>query len=156
MTSRVARLQSMPPCRQRGSALIAALFMIIVVAGLGIVAMRLESDQRQTANLGLLEYRADAAAHAGLEFYTHVIVSSTPDCSPAPPPLSLPLDLNGFAVFISCEQITDPAGNFIYEVTAEARSTAGYGAADFVRRSLQRRIALPTAVTTLPTPGVFE
>jgi hypothetical protein len=158
MKSRLARLQPLPLCRERGSALIAALFLIIVVGGLGIVAMRLESDQRQAANLHLLEYRADAAAHAGLEFWTHVIVSSTPACPTRDDPESLtpPADLASFTVLLWCERITDPVGNFVYEVTAEAQATSGYGTANFVRRRLHRRVAPPTAATGVPTPGVFD
>jgi MSHA biogenesis protein MshP len=137
--------------RQQGSALIAALFLIVVVAALGAFAVRLQANQRQVANLQLLEYRATAAAHAGLEYWSSRVASDALVACPAPSPDRLDLNahagLRGFTVDVSCTRIDSGMGA-VYEITADAWTSA-YGSPDFVRRRLTRRVATIA-------PGVYD
>ncbi|HEY8539917.1 MAG TPA: hypothetical protein VIL28_13695 [Steroidobacteraceae bacterium] len=127
--------------KQRGSALIAALFLIIVTAGLGLVAVRLGALQSQTTNLQLLQYRAEAAAHAGLEFWSHR-VHSDPDhdlpCAPTNVPLGGLAGFGGFTVTVDCVRIAN-GSSFVYEVTSTA-THGTFGDPSFVRRLATRRL----------------
>ena len=140
-----------PDC-QRGSALIAALFLIVVLAALGAFAVRIGSDQLQTANLQLLQYRALAAANSGLEFWAYR-ASTNPGtlCIPPPAPLNFAniRGLDGFIVTVRCTRIVVNGADVVYEVTADA-SSGVYGSPDFVRRRLTRRMS------TMPAPGVWD
>jgi MSHA biogenesis protein MshP len=141
------------PCRltvrrDRGSALLAAMFLIVVVATLGIFAVRLQANQQQVGTLQLLQYRANAAAHAGLEYWSTRIAS---DPGIACSTVSINFDsypgLRDFTVTAGCVAINAGTGN-VYIVTADARSGAPFGSPDFVRRQLVRRVA--------PTSGVYD
>lgn len=138
----------MTPSKQRGSALIAALFLIVVLAALGVFAARIGADQQQTANLQLLQYRALAAANTGLEFWANRAFNN-----PAIPCAATNLNLNGFSglngfiVTVTCVRIVS-AAQAVYEVTAVASSGA-YGSLDFVRRTLTRRM------TNISPPGTW-
>jgi len=125
--------------RQRGSALMAALFLIVVVAALGVAAMRLGNDQRHSATLELLQIRAGAAANAGLEYWTRrAFVNNNIACT-ADTIAFDPLDrLDGFTVLASCVRIPMEAGSFVYYITAVA-THGNYGEADYVRRTVTRR-----------------
>jgi len=135
------------PHHQRGSALLIALFLIVVVAALGIFAIRLEMDQRQTATLELLQARANLAAHAGLEYWTGRAF---------PPPSLVPCAnrqinflaadrLDGFVVNASCTRIVMGA-QVVYRISSTATHGV-YGQRDFVRRTLTR------TVTNMDTSG---
>lgn len=136
-TTRVGR-------RERGMALIAALFMIIVIAALGTFALRINANQQQTASLELLTLRAAAAAESGLEFGSNRAFNG--NCA-----ASTVLAISNFTVTVICTPPTthDISGNTysIYDLRATAVHGT-YGTPDFVQRTLARR------VTNIP-PGVW-
>jgi MSHA biogenesis protein MshP len=133
--------------RQRGVALIVALFVIIVLAGLGLFAMRVGIGQQQSVTLDLLGARADAAAAAGTEFGANQALRHA-TCAAAPPPLVLAQGaLKGFSVQVSCTSNTywvNPTGTGampyqVYAITATA--TLGvYGTPGFVSRSASKTV----------------
>lgn len=130
--------------RERGSALIAALFLVIVLAALGAFAVKLGTTQQQTANLQLLQNRALAAANAGLEYWAYRVANDAvkPTCAAPAPPVLNPIANPGFGDFtvtISCTRIASDA-EWVYEVTAEAINSAAYGSPEFVRQEVSRRI----------------
>jgi MSHA biogenesis protein MshP len=140
--------------RHKGSALMAALFLIVVVAALGAFAVRLHATQQQVATLQLLEYRAQAAAYVGLEYWSHLVSSGgpLPPCSGlASRVADLDLDdydgLRGFTVDVFCEQVSIGGAADAYEVTAKSEH-GSFGSPDFVRRSLTRHIQT--------TPPVYD
>lgn len=140
----IERMKSCPPYH-RGSALIAALFLIVVLAALGAFAVRVAGDQRQGATLQLLQYRAWAAAHAGLEFWSHRVAANPALSCTVPPPPTLTFagipELQGFRVTLACTRIASGVGaEAVYDVTAEAVSNANFGNPEFVRRQISRRI----------------
>jgi MSHA biogenesis protein MshP len=127
--------------RQRGSALIAALFLIVVVAALGAFAMHLNAMQNQTATLQLLQARAAAAAHAGLEFWSQRVYSDPGNnlpCAATNVPISGFPGFDGFTVTVDCIRIAN-GSSFVYEVTATAVHGA-FGDPSFVRRQATRRL----------------
>jgi MSHA biogenesis protein MshP len=137
-----------PNRRQRGSALVIALFLIVVVGALGVFAVRSQTDQTQRGNLQLIRYRAAAAAQSGLEYWSYQVAANNNIACPISP-LSLSFGnttgLNGFSVTISCVRIVT-GSNAVYEVTATGRNSASYGTADFVQRTITRRISTATNV----------
>src|SRR5262245_1157329 len=119
---------------QRGFSLVAALFLIVVVAALGAFAVRIGSGQQQTVNLSLLSAKALSAANSGIEYgaYQALIVGS---CAGATLKLT-EVGLNGFTVAVTCSSTAHPigtAGINVYRI--DATSTFGaYGTPDYVSR----------------------
>lgn len=106
-----------------------------------------QANQQQVATLQLLEYRANAAAHAGLEYWAARIANdANVTCDAVPLNFSSYPGLRRFSVIASCVQINTGVGN-VYIVTSDARAGT-FGSPDFVRRQLVRRVA--------PTSGVYD
>ncbi len=59
---------ALPPGGQRGFALVAAIFLIVVLASLGVFIVRISGVQQHTVNIALLGARAFEAAVAGMEW----------------------------------------------------------------------------------------
>jgi len=137
--------------QQRGAALIAALFLVVVLAALGAFAVNIGMGQQQTSDLQLLQYRTLAAANAGLEFWATQAannpgLAAVTGCGAVP--TLTPPGMNGFTVNISCTSIASGAQH-VYEVTATA-TTGTYGSPDFVRRTVRRRM------TDIAAPGTWQ
>lgn len=56
---------------QRGASLIVAVFLLVVLAGLGAFAVRLTLMQQQTVNSALLASQAFHAAKSGISWAAH-------------------------------------------------------------------------------------
>lgn len=128
--------------RQRGVALIIALFVIVVLAGLGLFAMRVGTGQQQSVNLDLLGARAEAAAAAGTEFGANQALRHA-NCAAAPPALSLAQGaLKGFTVQVSCTANTYTVNSLPYQVYAiTATATLGvYGTPGYVSRQTSKTV----------------
>jgi MSHA biogenesis protein MshP len=129
------RTQS-PRARVRGFSLVAALFLVVVVAALGAFAVRIGASQQQTASLALLSARALAAANSGIEFgaYRALYASS---CASATLNLTEG-GLNGFTVSVTCNPTTHTEGGgtvSVYRIDATA-SAGVYGQPDYVSRQV--------------------
>lgn len=137
--------------RQRGVALIAALFLIVVVAALGAFAVRLHTDDQQIGTLQLLDYRANAAAHAGLEYAAARLANAgagaqCSDVQTSAIYLGSHAGLSGFNVTVRCNWVDISAGR-VFELEATG-SHGVFGTPDFARKTLTRRIA--------PAFGLYE
>jgi MSHA biogenesis protein MshP len=117
-----------------GFALVPALFLMVVLATLAVVAVRIGTGQQQTVTMNLLEGRALAAARAGIEWGAYRALNGSCAASTA---LSLTeAALNGFAVVVSCAATTFTNGTgtssaFVIGATA---TTGTYGQPGYVRR----------------------
>ncbi|MET0533306.1 MAG: hypothetical protein ABW171_03695 [Steroidobacter sp.] len=126
------------PVRSRGFALIAALFLLILVAVLGTFAMRLNSSQQTNTDLELGGVGADAALQSGIQYAAARVLAAGCGGLPA----ALPNLAQSFTVsFSNCQQL--PVANAppvnVFSVTATA--TRGlYGSPDFVSRQRTVRI----------------
>ncbi len=117
---------------QRGMALIAALFLIVVLAALGMFAVRIGGTQQQTINLGLLGDRALAAANSGLEYAAYR--QFTTGCATASATFNLnEAVLAGFRVQVTCTG----SGPFVLDAFA---SRGAYGSPDYVSRRATRTV----------------
>ncbi|WP_437880153.1 pilus assembly PilX family protein [Pseudomonas sp. LRF_L74] len=130
----------MRPDRQRGFGLVAAMFLIIIVAAAIVLMSRLNVTQSATASLAIQQARAYQSARAGLEWgINRALASQT--CSGS-------FSLDGFTIGVTCAVTS--AGAIAEEnktVTfSQITATAEYGAAntpDYAYRQLTTVVELP-------------
>jgi MSHA biogenesis protein MshP len=130
---------SRPPRRARGFSLVLALFIIIVVALLGVVAVRLGAGEQQTVSLRILGDRAVEAARTGIEWGAYRALDLN-TCSSGSLSLSEGA-LAGFTVTVGCAATTHAQSNgtyHVYEIDSYAESGT-YGRPDYVSRRISAR-----------------
>jgi MSHA biogenesis protein MshP len=139
---------ALTPDRQRGVVLVAALFMIIVLAGLGLFAIRLSASQQQSINLVLLRVRAQAAADSGVELGAYRALSAAGCVPPIPLTTTVAVGLteaalNGFNVRVVCSHSNQPVGTLVYDVyRLDAFAQSGtYGTPTYVARMATRTVS---------------
>lgn len=137
---------------QSGFAYIAAVVLLVVVAGLAVALLRLTSTQQSTVNQALLGARASLAARGGIEWAFRVLDTRCQGAPTAPVPVQLTQFRaeSGFHVTVTCsyhtyfegerirppgpggdpEQFTDPLAKRIYRLTAVACNGAGASCPD--------------------------
>lgn len=127
---------------QRGFALIAALFVMVVLAMLGIVAMRNSEMQTFAQELELLSTNAREAAAFGIE-WAAVSITTPARCLAANPsaPLSPQGSLSGFTVTVTCSRSSNHVaeGTTSFEVSSTA-TFGRYGTPTFVSRTITTRL----------------
>ncbi len=142
--------------RQRGFALVAAVFIVVVLALLGIMMVTIGGMQRATASAAVQGARAYHAARTGIEWGIYQALNNTvPTCGAAP---STPTTntfnlgitgLDGFAVSVVCEYTEHregaPPNDKVYVITSTATSGT-FGNADYVSRTIK------ATVTDAPAP----
>jgi Tfp pilus assembly protein PilX len=129
-----------PPTRQRGVALIAAIFLLVVLSALGAFAVRLATMQQQTVATGLLTAQAFNAAKSGVAWAAYR-AKSAGWCGAANLNLT-EAGAAGFRVAVSCTETTHNEGGetlavYVIEVLAESGT---YGGPDYVSRRLEAKI----------------
>jgi MSHA biogenesis protein MshP len=131
---------TIPPKRQRGFALVAAIFLLVVLASLGVYIVRVNSVQQQTVNIALLGARAFEAAVAGIEWGAFQALDSGA-CTTSTLNLTEG-GLDGFDVDITCTTTAHTElGNVynLYVIDVEARAGT-YGTPDYVSRRMQATV----------------
>jgi MSHA biogenesis protein MshP len=124
--------------------LIAALFIIVVLAMLGLFAMRVGASGDQDFAASLLQDRALAAARSGIEYGASRAFAGA---CPATTTLNLTQGaMNGFRVTVSCQAFqhndTSSATGFYWTYNLSATAQRGaYGTSDFVSRSVAKTVA---------------
>ena len=128
------------PQRECGAALIVAVFLLVVLAGLGAFAVRLSVMQQQTVNSALLAEQALHAARSGIAWAAHRAVNDG-WCGATSFALT-EAGAAGFDVDVSCTQSTHVEAGamvdvYLIFVLAEFGS---YGEPDYVSRRLEAKI----------------
>ncbi len=132
---------------QDGFSLVAAVFLIVVLAALGAFAVRMAMSQYQESNIELLEVRAQAAADAGIGY--GATAAMTGQCSTTPtttfPPLTLTQQgLAGFVVKVTCTPTThmmgSPSGRQTTYALIATATYGNYGQPDYVSRRAARNV----------------
>lgn len=135
--------------RERGFALVAAIFIVVVLAMLGAMMVTISGVQRATASAATQGARAFHAARSGVEWGTFGALNSTAATCGATP--STPTTntfnlavagLDGFTVSVVCsytEHRERGTTYNIYVITSTATSGA-FGDADFVSRTLRATV----------------
>lgn len=122
--------------RQAGFSLVAAVFLIVVLAALGAFVVQIAMTQYQGANMQLLEARAQAAAQTGIEYGANRALRASVCAN-----RTLTLNggaLTGFVVTVTCTSTTHPIGT-VYALTAVA-TRGSYGTPDYVARTATRNV----------------
>ena len=126
--------------RSRGFALIAALFLLVVIAGLGTFAVRVGASQEGSIELDLAGVRADAALQAGIQYAAaRVLVAG---CGGLPA-TQVALAQNFDVIFDNCQPLPNRVANVpaVNVFSVRVTATRGqYGSPDFVSRQRTVRI----------------
>lgn len=125
---------------QTGFSLVPALFLLVVLAALGVVAVRLAGVQHQTVVLAMQSGRAYAAARSGIDWSAYqALVNGS--CTAAT--LSLTeAGLAGFSVDTNCSSTTHSEGpNTVRVYVIDAFAWSGsYGNPDYVSRRIRSTV----------------
>jgi Tfp pilus assembly protein PilX len=127
-----------------GFALVPALFLVVVLGALALIAIRVGTGQQQAVTLNLMQTRALAAARAGIEWGACRALSSPsggcvtgPSSCAASTTLNLTeASLNGFTVIVNCTATAFANGaatNNSYVIIATA-TFGTYGQPAYVHR----------------------
>jgi MSHA biogenesis protein MshP len=126
------RQAAQPPAR--GFALVPALFLMVVLGLLAVIAVRVGVGQQQTVTMALIEARALAAARAGIEWGAYRALNGS--CAASTTLGLTEAALNGFSVIVSCASTsytTGTSSSHAYVIGATATS-GNYGQPGYVRR----------------------
>jgi MSHA biogenesis protein MshP len=130
-----ARRVPAQPFAARGFALIPALFLIVVLGLLAVIAIRVGTGQQQAVTMSLEESRALAAAQAGIEWGAYQSLNAG-SCQPSTTLNLAEASLAGFTVVVTCA--ATPFANGAATATSyvlQATATTGiYGQPGYVRR----------------------
>lgn len=125
---------------QCGFSLVPALFLLVVLSALGIVAARLAGVQHQTVVLAMQSGRAYAAARSGIDWSAYQALVNG-NCAAST--LSLTeTGLSGFSVETSCSSTTHTEGpNTVRVFVIDAFAWSGsYGSPDYVSRRVRSTV----------------
>jgi MSHA biogenesis protein MshP len=140
--------------RQAGVGIVTAIFLLVVLAGLGVAMVGIYTSQQASANLDLLGAQGYQAARAGLEwgiYQQRIAKSCTAANTPANPytaSFRMPdgSSLSAFTVYVTCTA-QGAAPLVRYLVTAEACNMpdaagkcAAVNQAESVRRKLEAEL----------------
>lgn len=129
----------------RGFSLVAAIFVLVVLASLGVVIVIVGEVQRATVIAALQGARAFHAAQSGVEWGVRQALPPTSSCAAT---TLTDAGLNGFSVAVGCTSTSHQEGGTNYNVyTLTATATSGtFGNSDFAQR-----VVIAT-VTDAPAP----
>ena len=119
-----------------GFALIPALFLVIVLGALALVAIRVGTGQQHTVTMSLVQARALAAARAGIEWGAYRALPPSNSCVASTTLNLSEAALNGYTVVVSCSSTAFAEGaNTSHAYSISASATSGtYGQPGYVRR----------------------
>lgn len=125
---------------QNGFSLVPALFLLVVLAALGIVAVRLAGVQHQTVVLAMQSGRAYAAARSGVEWSAYQALNNS-SCAAATINLTEG-GLAGFTVETNCSSSSHSEGpNTVNVYVIDAFAWSGsYGSPDYVSRRVRSTV----------------
>ena len=137
---------------QKGLSLVTAIFLLVVLAGLGAVMMTFFTAQQQSTALDIMGTRAYQAAKAGIEWGAYqVLLPIPPSGGPPNPcftsPTTLPAlggSLSGFTVRVTCSRYTPIPADQAISAVYSLQSTATQGQPslpDYVERQVSATFA---------------
>lgn len=141
------------PKHETGFSLVTAIFLLVVLSGLGAAMMTFFTAQQQSSALDVLGARAYQASRAGIEWGAYQIAQSgvaggafAGACQAGPTSQALPAltgTLADFSVSVNCgatSAVEAAATLWVYGITSTATRGAA-GSADYVERQIQATIA---------------
>ncbi|MCK4742573.1 MAG: type II secretion system protein [Sulfuriflexus sp.] len=142
--------------RQKGFTLVAAIFLLIILASLGAYMVTIGGTARATSTAALQGARAYQAARAGINwsvFFINGIPKDTArdNCDDIIEANSFTLNVagfNNFTVSTSCKYTThDQQGTdniTVYTIMSTATTGGSYGDPDFIQRRITATISPPS------------
>lgn len=129
---------------QGGMALVSAIFLLVVLAALGVFAVRINGVQQQTVTAALRASQAMSAARSGVSWATYRALNAG-WCGNATLSLTEAATA-GFDVDIECSETVHTEGAstvtvFIIDVLSQAGT---YGGPDYVSRRLEVKVTNAT------------
>lgn len=135
--------------KQQGVALVAAIFLLVVLAALGVYLVQMAGTQRATALFALQGARAYHAAKSAVEFGVHQVSNNAAAACGATTssPVSQTISfseggLQGFNAAVTCEYTRhDENGDCFNVYVIDVQASRGtYGTANYVSRQLQTTV----------------
>lgn len=139
-----------------GFSLVTAIFLLVVIAALGVFVVTLSTTQQQSAALDVLGTRAYQAARAGVDWGAYQVIQSEASggafasaCQAGPTSrvVAMPNTLAVFSVNVECSATVHAEGNrpqlWIYQLTSTASGVTGAapGSSDYIERQMRVSIA---------------
>jgi MSHA biogenesis protein MshP len=132
--------------RSRGVGIVTAIFLLVVLGGIGAAVVTVSTAQRQGATVDLLGTRAYDAARAGVEYGLYRFLGASASCANVN--FTAPGALAAMTVSVTCVQATNAMTNGTTlvqtRITATACNQPSNGAcpnaapgADYVQRVVQ-------------------
>jgi MSHA biogenesis protein MshP len=131
---------------ERGFAAITAVFVLVVLAGLGVALVAISGAQQRSSALDVLGVRAYQAAHSGTEIATKLVIANGACPANTPFQLAGATELQDFWVQIACTQSShsDSGGALnMFQITVTACNTnacPGVAGASYVERQLRATV----------------
>jgi MSHA biogenesis protein MshP len=130
-----------------GFALISAIFLVVVIAALGLFAVIISNTQQQSSVMDALGSRAYQAAKKGIEWGSYQISKGGASC-PASSVLTMPAgtQLSAFTVTVECTpspQYTEGVSTFYVYQLKSTTKTGVVGSASYFERQIQIAIKQP-------------
>lgn len=137
----------MTPYLQRGVSLITAIFLLVVIAALGVFAVTLSTTQNQSQTMDVMGARAYQAALAGVEWAAFNASNQAGAAWAAGCPVSSALALAGnlapFAVTVNCSMtfaFEAASAVIVFDVSAVARTAGAPGDVNYVEQIAEAKL----------------
>ncbi|CAG7856300.1 hypothetical protein MCAMS1_00726 [biofilm metagenome] len=128
------------PYKQQGATLVMAIFILVVLALLGVYMARFSGVEQATSTYALQGARAYQAAKAGLGWAETKIIKESGTCAVVNAQSTLTFsDLSGFTVSLGCTSAPYTEGSItlnVYRLSSFSEFGA-YGSADYVSRTME-------------------
>lgn len=131
------------PTTERGVALVSAIFLLVVLAAMGVYMLTISGVQQTTSDRALINVRTYFAARAGLEWGIHQAVSATYGTAcPATATFSpTGYGFDGVSVTVTCTSNLYTAGTDAYIYTLTSTATNGTaGTIEYAERRLEASV----------------
>jgi MSHA biogenesis protein MshP len=129
-----------------GFVLVSAIFLLVVIAALGLFSVTISTTQQQSSAMDALGSRAYQAAKAGIESSIYQITKGGAACATFTPAMPTGTQLSAFAVSVTCSSTgsyTDGTATFsVYQLISTA-TTGTVGSSSYFERQLQVAITNP-------------
>lgn len=131
------------PITERGVALVSAIFLLVVLAALGVYMLTISGVQQTTSDRALINVRTYFATRAGLEWGIHQVVSAAVGAAcPATATFSpTGYGFDGVSVTVTCTSNLYIPGTDTYVYTLTSTATHGTaGTIEYAERKLEASV----------------
>jgi MSHA biogenesis protein MshP len=135
--------------RASGFALVTAIFLLVVLFGLGVFMLTLSGTHQSTPRQSLLATRVYYGAKAGLEWGIQRSIAMCPPpttcaacatCAASTPFALSGAGLSEVNVTVACA-CTDHTGGSVYRITSTAVTTAAFGTLGYAQRRMEATVS---------------